>query len=331
MAVYSSWLKFNNSLLFVGLLCMHACSSVHQSRQLPLDTADNLPPVVELTQTPFNPQTAHQCGPAALATVLQSHDVDVIPETLSSQLYIPGRKGSLQVEMAATARRYGMLPYPLNTEFPELLTEIAAGNPVLVLQNLGFDWWPQWHYAVVIGYDITNDMLTLRSGTTKRWQTTFTTFLNTWNRADNWALVILPSGEMPATARITTYLKTAYAFEQTGLVMQALTAYRAAAKTWPDDALSWKTLGNMAYKTGNKDEAVTALLKASSLNPGDASTWNNLAYALHKKGCSAQALTSLQCATRLSPDDNNIRDSEKEITNMAMQPRTGYCPEIRCN
>jgi len=291
---------------------------------------EDLPPAVELSQTPFFPQTEHQCGPAALATVLQPHHVDVSPQTLSSLLYIPGRKGSLQVEMVVTARRYGMLPYPLDPEFDDLLAEIAAGNPVLVLQNLGFDWWPQWHYAVVIGYNITSNELTLRSGTTKRWQTTFASFERTWKRADNWALVIVPAGEMPATASITAYLKTAYAFEQTGLALQALDAYRAAVNTWTDDTSSWQALGNMAYIAGNYDEAVSALLMASSLSPGDTVAWNNLTYALHMKGCTEQALQSLQCALKLSADDQNIRDSEQEIRDMAVQPQVGNCPEITC-
>ena len=331
MAINLSWLKLNTGQLLACLLCIHGCTTAHHSRQTPAVIDKDLPLAVELTQTPFYPQTEHQCGPAALATVLQSHHVDVTPQTLSSQLYIPGRKGSLQIEMAVTARRYGMLPYPLNPEFSDLLTEIAAGNPVVVLQNLGFDWWPQWHYAVVIGYDITNNELILRSGTTKRWQTTFTTFENTWNRADNWALVILPAGRVAETASIAAYLKSAYAFEQTGLELQALDAYRAATVAWPDDTSSWQALGNMAYKAGNNDEAVAALLKASSLSPDDVAAWNNLAYALHMNGCTEQAFMSLQCAYQLSPDDENIRDSEQEIHNMAMQPQTGSCPEITCN
>ena len=330
MAIKLSWLKPNTGQLLVCLLCIHGCSTTYQSRQTLTDIAEDLPPAVELSQTPFFPQTEHQCGPAALATVLQPHHVDVSPQTLSSLLYIPGRKGSLQVEMVVTARRYGMLPYPLDPEFDDLLAEIAAGNPVLVLQNLGFDWWPQWHYAVVIGYNITSNELTLRSGTTKRWQTTFASFERTWKRADNWALVIVPAGEMPATASITAYLKTAYAFEQTGLALQALDAYRAAVNTWTDDTSSWQALGNMAYIAGNYDEAVSALLMASSLSPGDTVAWNNLTYALHMKGCTEQALQSLQCALKLSADDQNIRDSEQEIRDMAVQPQVGNCPEITC-
>jgi hypothetical protein len=330
MAIKLSWLKPNNGQLLVCLLFIHGCSTTYQGRQALTDLTEDLPPAVELSQTPFFPQTEHQCGPAALATVLQPHHVDVTPQTLSSQLYIPGRKGSLQVEMAVTARRYGMLPYPLSPEFADLLDEIAAGNPVLVLQNLGFDWWPQWHYAVVIGYDTMNNELTLRSGTTKRWQTTFASFERTWGRADNWALVIVPAGKMPTTARVSTYLKTAYAFEQTGQTLQALDAYRAATDTWPGDPLSWQALGNMAYKAGYPDEAVSALLKASSLGPDDIVAWNNLAYALHMKGCKEQALQSLQCAIRQSADDENIRHSEQEIHDMAVQPQADNCPEISC-
>jgi len=331
MAIKLTWLKLDTVLLFACLLCIHGCTSVHQSRQSLDDLPADLPPLVELSKTPFYPQTEHQCGPAALATILQAHHVDVTPETLSSQLYIPERKGSLQIEMAVTARRYGMLPYPLSPALSDLLIEVAAGNPVLVLQNLGFDWWPQWHYAAVIGYDIVNHELTLRSGTTKHWQTTFQAFENTWKRADHWALVIVPAGEVPETASINTYLKTAYAFEQTGRVAHALDAYRAATHTWPDDAASWKTLGNMAYKAGNHNAAVSALLQASMLEPYDAIAWNNLAYALHMNGCTEQALKSLQCAYRLSADDENIRDSEQEIRDMTMQPQTGNCPEISCN
>ena len=87
----------------------------------------------------------------------------------------------------------------------------------------------------------------------------------------------------------------------------------------------------MAYQAGNYDEAVSSLLMASGLSPDDTVAWNNLAYALHMKGCAEQALQSLQCAFQLSTDDRNIRDSEQEIRNMAVQPQAENCPEISCN
>ena len=320
----------HTGLLPACLLLLSACTNGQQVRPSISSLTDDLPPAHELSETPFIPQTAHQCGPAALATVLQAHRTGVDAETLVPYLYLPERKGSLQIEMAVAARRFGALPYPLEPVLQDILIEIAAGNPVLVLQNPGFSWWPQWHYAVVVGYDLNDSTLVLRSGTTKRWQTNFDTFLRTWNRADNWALVVVPAGRVPASAGMTTYLKAAYAFEQTGMDSAALDAYRAATGKWPDQALSWLSLGNLAYQTGLMEEAVNALSMAAALNPADAATWNNLAYALHGFGCPTQSLASLQCARRLSPADQNIDDSEQEIGGLPLQPPAPRCPDITC-
>ena len=316
--------------LLACLLLLSACASGQQGRPSIAGITDDLPPAHELAETPFIPQTAHQCGPAALATVLQAHGKAVNAESLVPYLYLPERRGSLQIEMAVAARRFGALPYQLEPGLSNIMVEIAAGNPVLVLQNLGFSWWPQWHYAVVVGYDLNDGTMVLRSGTTQRWQTSFDTFVRTWNRADNWALVVVPAGRVPASAGITTYLKTAYAFEQTGMDPAALAAYRAATRIWPDNAVSWLSLGNLAYQTGLMEEAVNALSMAAALNPDDANTWNNLAYALHGFGCPAQSRASLQCARKLSPADQNISDSEQEISGMPLQPPAPRCPDITC-
>jgi hypothetical protein len=68
-----------------------------------------LPERVELTEVPFFPQTEYQCGPAALATVLAASGAKVTPDELVPQVYLPERKGSLQVEMLAAARRHGLV------------------------------------------------------------------------------------------------------------------------------------------------------------------------------------------------------------------------------
>ena len=315
------WLKPGAGILLTCLLGMHGCTPAYQGRHVPVEVHAHLPPAVELSETPFFPQTEHQCGPAALATVLHAHNPEATPESLEPQVYIPQRRGSLQVEMSAAARRYGMLPYTLEPALSDLLTEIAAGNPVLVLQNLRFDWWPQWHYAVVIGYDLAENELVLRSGKTERWRTTFTAFMNTWERADRWALVILPVDRIARTADKSTFLEAAYAFEQTGMNLLAAQAYRTATKQWPDDSTAWLMIGNLAYKTGNNTEAVSALLNASDLAPKSTVIRNNLAYALHANGCTEEALQSLQCARRLTPGDNNLHDSERDIRSMACGTR----------
>ena len=68
---------------------------------------------VELTKTPFYPQVTDQCGPSALAAILNVSDVTATPETLKSQIYIPGREGSLQIELFAATRGYKRIPYAI--------------------------------------------------------------------------------------------------------------------------------------------------------------------------------------------------------------------------
>ncbi len=317
--------------VLASLLILSSCASTPQSRQIRADGAGSLPLAVELAATPFYPQTQYQCGPAALATVLQAHGVAATPEKLSKQVYIPGRKGSLQIEMTVAARRHEMLPYKLEPRLIDLFTEVAAGNPVLVLQNLGFEWYPQWHYAVVVGYDTNNHEVILRSGTTKRWLTPFEVFERTWKRADSWALVIVPVGEIPATAVPFSYLKTAYAFEQTGQQELAFSAYQAASKQWSDVAAIWIALGNMAFDNHDWPEAISAFNTAVSVEPESIISWNNLAYALHAYGCRTQAEMALQCGFKVTPADKNLQDSWSELMDHSIANDRADCPVIRCN
>jgi tetratricopeptide (TPR) repeat protein len=316
--------------LIVCLLILSSCASTPQSKQIQTDGLGTLPLAVELTDTPFFPQTQYQCGPAALATLLQTHGVKTTPEKLSKQIYIPERKGSLQIEMAVATRRHEMLPYKLEPQLIDIFTEVAEGNPVLVLQNLGLDWYTQWHYAVVVGYDTDNHEIILRSGTTRRWITPFEVFERTWKRADFWALVIVPIGEIPRTAEPLRYLKTAYAFEETGSPELALKAYQSASRQWPDVAVIWMTLGNMAFDNHDWPEAVRAFSTASSLESESIISWNNLAYALHAYGCATQAQMALQCGLNIAPADKKLQDSWRELIDSPVSSGQTDCPVIRC-
>lgn len=116
--------------------------------------------------------------------------------------------------MIATARSYGMLAYQLDPKLSHIFKEVAAGNPVLVLQNLSFKFYPRWHYAVVVGYDLEKKEIILRSGKTKRWVTPLKVFERTWQRGNYWSQAIVPAGQIPETATAFRYLKSAYAFEE---------------------------------------------------------------------------------------------------------------------
>jgi hypothetical protein len=51
------------------------------------------------------------------------------------------------------------------------MREVAAGNLVLVFQNLVISFYPVWHYAVVIGFNrVRNVQLLIRRPTPLRWR-----------------------------------------------------------------------------------------------------------------------------------------------------------------
>jgi tetratricopeptide (TPR) repeat protein len=317
-------------LVLSAALVLAGCAAAPQTRALLAAPPDGLPQAVELADTPFWPQQRHQCGPAALATVLGAQGVTVEPEQLVDAVYVPALQGALSAELAAAARRYGMLAYPLQPSLQALLTEIAAGNPVLVLQNLGTDWLARWHYAVVIGYDLGSDAILLRSGTTRRWRTSLSTFERTWARGAYWALVVLPPGEMPAAAGSVAYLQAVHDLETAGQPAAALRAYRAAARRWPADPTVWLALGNSLYEAADYTAARAAYTRATALAPADARGWNNLAYALLKTGCPGQARAAALCALRRSPDAVNYRDTLADIDAGATGGDTPDCPPVEC-
>lgn len=325
-AAGTRWLA--GALLLVTLL--PGCSTTRQASDLLQQPPEQLPAVVELDDTPFNPQQRYQCGPAALATVLQTNGIQVSAQDLVDAVYIPALKGSLPQEISATARRFGLLAYPLRPALADLLTEVSQGNPVMVYQNLGMEWLPKWHFAVVIGYSLPDNEVILRSGTTRRWRTTLATFEQTWSRGDYWALVILTPGDIPASARMTDYLRAARELDQSAGAEQALPAYQAASAHWPDQPLPWLALGNAWYARNDYSAAERAFRQASRVAPNEPEGWNNLAYALLHNGCPHKALQSARCAVRTAGDNPHFQESVTEIRAAAHGTDATHCQAINC-
>jgi hypothetical protein len=228
---------------------------------------------------PFYAQEKFQCGPAALAMVLQWSGVAATPESLAPALFTPGRQGTLQTGLITGARRHERLAFVV-TGLDCLLREIAAGRPVVVLQNLGLSWLPHWHYAVVIGYDLNARQLILHSGETAGRRVGLRTFLYTWNRAAQWGLLVLPPGRMPLCAEPSDYLKAALGLQQAGYPAAAVQAFSAAVARWPDNAAAFMALGNALYAVGSLREATQAFAQAVQIDPGNGDALNNLAHLL---------------------------------------------------
>ena len=284
-------------VLLCAALLLGGCAAP-QTRALLAEPAGLMQASVKLDDTPFFPQEDYQCGPAALATVLVSAGAKVTPEELVPQVYLPERQGSLQIEMLAATRRQGMLAYVLAPRLEDLLREVAAGRPAVVLQNLSLPIFPRWHYAVVIGYDRQREHILLRSGTTRELSMPLSTFEHTWARSGHWALLALPPGQLPATARETDYVAAAAALERLGPAA-ALPAYEAALQRWPGNAVARIGVGNVAYAQRDLAAAEAAYRRATQDHADAADAWNNLAQVLHERGRSDEARRAAQRAVEL--------------------------------
>lgn len=255
----------------------------------------HLSPERHLQRVPFYPQEAYQCGPAALAMMLNHRGESATPQALKERVYIPHRKGTLQVELVSAGRERDLLVYPLAGSLEQILAEVDAGNPVLVMQNLGLSWLPQWHYAVVIGYDLDKNELIVHSGVHEARREPFRVFMRTWDRAERWALVMLPPGQLPATAEALPYLRAANELEQTGRLDSAALAYQAAVQQWPDQAAARFGLGNVAWAKGQGAAAIAHFRILTSQFPELRAGWNNLAVSLEALGCPLAANAARAC------------------------------------
>lgn len=258
-----------------------------------------LPRRIELANVPYFAQEAHQCGPATLAMAFGAAGREVEPQQLETDVYLPEKLGSLQVEMLAATRRHGLLAYEIEPQLDALLTEIAAGRPAIVLQNLGLSWYPVWHYAVVIGYDLERSEILLRSGPEHRQTLPLKTFEHTWARSQYWAMLALPANEMPVSADEQRFIAAALALEQTRQLRAANLAFTTAMQRWPHNLNASMGAGNTAYALGDFAAAEHAFQHATRAHPDAGAAFNNLADTLAQQNKFAEALVAAQHAVQL--------------------------------
>jgi tetratricopeptide (TPR) repeat protein len=282
----------------IFLLGLAGCAAPQLQALLGRDSA-GIPQRAEFDAVPFYSQEDYQCGPAALAMVLSAAGKAIEPEALRPQVYLPDRHGSLQIEMLAAARRNGFVAIELAPNLSDLLAEIAAGNPVIVLQNLALDWYPAWHYAVAIGYDLKARRITLRSGTERRLPMPLDTFEHTWRRSGYWAMLALPPRRFAASVAVGDYLGAVARLEKAGPTASAREAYESALQRWPDDLTALIGLGNTAHRAGDLEAAEQTFRRAALVHPRSAAAHNNLAQTLEELDRHDEALAAARVAVGL--------------------------------
>jgi tetratricopeptide (TPR) repeat protein len=196
--------------------------------------------------------------------------------------------------MLAAARRHGLVSYQLAPRLEDVLREIAAGTPVILLQNFGFG--DGWHYAVAMGYDYDSGELILRSGVTEREVLPFTMNEFVWMRSGYWAMVAVPPGRIPVTADEARWLGAIAALERTGDAAGARTAYTHFLERWPENVNAAVGLANTHHSLGALAAAERVLREAARRDPASVIVLNNLAQTLSDQGKNAEALPFIERA-----------------------------------
>lgn len=305
----------------MGAIALTACSL--QPQPLPEDSRK------ELTAVPFFPQTVHQCGPAALATVLDYSGVPTSPDELVGEVYIPERQGSLQIELLSATRRHERLPFVIQPDLDALRAEIAAGLPVLVLQDLGALWMHRWHYAVVIGYEPVDKVFILRSGTERRRHESLKRFAYSWDRAGRWGMLVLPAGVLPASATPEQYARALS--EAVGRIApnDITKNFDAAVARWDNSPTLLFAAANDAYAGQAFAQAESLYRRVLALEAGHVAARNNLATLLLDRGCvtagQREAALALSIAAPADPFLKALRDTHRRAQSLTADHDAADC------
>ncbi|NJD62676.1 MAG: peptidase C39 family protein, partial [Deltaproteobacteria bacterium] len=147
----------------------------------------DFPPAV-IPGVPFLPQEEDTCGPSSLAMVLRFLGSDVSTPELVRETRTEGLKGTLITDLAGAARRRGFSADVVDLDLPRLRERITAGNPVILLVDLGVWAWSRPHYLVAYGW--TPEGVVAHSGLEKGKVIPFSTLDAQWIKMGRMALLV---------------------------------------------------------------------------------------------------------------------------------------------
>jgi tetratricopeptide (TPR) repeat protein len=291
------------------------CQATPQTARL-LEKIPNIPAQHYIADVPFYAQQDFYCGPTTLAEVFNYHGANTTPEAIAPSLFVPELAGSLQLEMVAAARQQGLVAYAQRGNLETLLSLVSEDIPVVVLQNVALSWFPMWHYALVIGYDLDSGEVIMHTGVTEQHSLNLATFERTWARGEYWLLAAVPPTKMSEQFTPLSYTQAAQDLLETGQSGAGISALQTAIAQWPDYWLNYFLLGNH-FLQEDPQQAAIWYQKGYQYAAQNVPYLNNYAFTLAKLGCYAQANNLVATALAYQPDDPNLLDTQIQIAKLS--------------
>ncbi len=295
-----------------GFLLLTGCQATPQTDQLRTQKPPELILTKKIAGVPFSPQQQFYCGPTTLSEVLSYYGREVSANEIAPKIFIPDKEGSLQLEMVSATRQYDFLPYAKTGTLTELMQLVEDDIPVIVFQNLSIQLLPQWHYAVVIGYDLTKGTITLHTGLTPNHEMSFELFEKTWARGNYWLLAPVPEGKTSSSMEPFSYIQAAYDLLQVNRVETGLGFLESATSQWPDQWLAYFLIANH-YLQSDPASAISWFKKGYHAGQYQRAYLNNFAFALAEQGCASQARTVIETALKRFPDDRTLIETKSKV------------------
>lgn len=140
-------------------------------------------------------QLTNYCGPATLAAVLQCLGESATQETIGQAVYNKAGGSTNGADMLYYARSKGYAAYSWNSSIEDVKRKLAAGSPVIVLQqNSALD--SSGHYRVLTGYDDAKSKFSVMDPYYDSiTELTYAQCDRWWKPMGRWSLVIVPAAK----------------------------------------------------------------------------------------------------------------------------------------
>ena len=250
-------------------------------------------------------QTAYQCGPAALGSVLHYWGRNEDADTIGSALYRPGTLGVLNFTLATYAKDLGFWAEMPQADEPDLKEWIRRGIPPIVMLDTGALWARNYHFVVLRGFNDREQIYYANTGQPDTQAIPYAELRKRWGSPGKWCLIVCPARRVRWEGDAARDRELAFFLERSGDLALAGHWYRASLRKDPDNDIAKFDLGNIYLKTGrwNRAEKIySELLRKGSLSGrpgiGESVLYNNLAWVYLRQGLPSDAARTVEAAFR---------------------------------
>ncbi len=189
-------MKQNKTVLFLCVIAAMALTACTAARREVHVKVQPPPGAVIISNVPFYEQEDFQCGPAALATVVnywygKKPGRELLPvERIIADIYSPTARGVLGLDLEIYAGKLGFQVRQYRGSIADIKAQVDRGVPLILLVDFGFLAYQVNHFMVSTGY--TPEGIIFNSGKKENELITDDELTGIWKKTGFWTLSIEP-------------------------------------------------------------------------------------------------------------------------------------------